>query len=259
MTFLEVKNLNVRFGTFSVLKNISFSVNEGQVVAFIGPNGGGKTTLFRVLIDAVPYEGQIIWHKEPRISYVPQRFDFDPAFPLTVKELFLLRRPLGDFISQSLQSVKEIKEALDHVGAGHLLNRMVSKLSGGELQRVLIAYALFGEPNILLFDEPTTGIDIEGEVTVYNLISHIAKELGLTVLLISHDLNVVFEHVDQVVCLNRSMFCAGAPKKVLTPEQLQKLYGTPTTFYPHEHKLTGDHGGKEEELHEHYHHRDKKI
>jgi zinc transport system ATP-binding protein len=232
---LEVKNLNVFYSKNHILEDVSFSIDEGKIIAIIGPNGGGKTTLFRAILGAVPYSGKIIWHKAAKIGYVPQRFDFDPTFPLNVFELFLLRTSNKDFWFTGPNVIGEIRNTLAHAGAGHLIYRKVSELSSGELQRVLIAYAIFGHPNILLFDEPTSGIDIEGEITAYNLIQHLAKELNLTVLLISHDLNVVFEYVDEAICLNKRLLCAGAPKKILTPAQLQELYGVKPSFYHHAH------------------------
>jgi zinc transport system ATP-binding protein len=232
---LEVKNLNVFYGANQVLRDVSFSVDEGKIVAIIGPNGGGKTTLFKAVLGAIPCSGQIIWHQKARIGYVPQRFDFDLTFPLTILELFLSRSSNKSFWLPGPAIVNEIKSTLSHAGAGHLIYKRVGELSGGELQRVLIAYAIFGRPNILFFDEPTAGIDIEGEVTVYNLLRHLARELNLTILLISHDLNVIYEYVDEVFCLNKRLLCSGSPKKILTPNQLQELYGVPTTFYQHKH------------------------
>lgn len=232
---LEVKNLNVFYGKNHVLQDVSFGVEEGKIAAIIGPNGGGKTTLFRAILGSIPSTGQVIWHKKARIGYVPQRFDFDLTFPLTVFELFLLRSDDKNFWLPGPSVTNEIKSTLAHAGARHLIHKKVGELSGGELQRVLIAYAIFGSPDILLFDEPTAGIDIEGEITAYGLLRHLARELNLTILLISHDLNVVYEYVDEVFCLNKKLLCSGSPQKILTPDQLQKLYGVPTTFYHHAH------------------------
>ena len=232
--FLELKNISVVFDKEKILDNISFSLEEGKVLAIIGPNGAGKTTLLRVLLKALPYEGEVVWHKEPIISYVPQRFEFDRSIPVTVKELFLLHKRNSNFMFPSGETLSEIERLLIHVNAQNILYKKIGELSTGQLQRVLIAYALFGNPNLILFDEPTAGIDLEGQTTVYDLLEHLSKELRLTLILISHDLNVVYQFADQVICLNRKMFCSGIPRQVLTPKQLQQLYAR-AGFYAHKH------------------------
>lgn len=233
--FLEVKNLNVKYGKSAVLSGVSFLVDEGDSLAVIGPNGAGKTTLLKCLLGVLDFDGEIIWHKKPTIGYVPQRFDFDRTIPLTVKEFFLLSVGGGEFWMPSKRTISGITQALYHVNAHHLMDRRIGELSSGEFQRVLIAQAIFGNPNILFFDEPTTGIDIEGEVTIYSLLKHLAKELSLTLILISHDLNIVFEYSNKVVCLNKKMLCSGSPTHVLTPDHLAKLYGGEVGFYKHHH------------------------
>ena len=233
--FLEVKNLSVTLGKERVLQDVSFSLEEGRVLAIVGPNGAGKTTLLRVLIEAVPYEGEVIWHKrEPVISYVPQRFDFDRTIPNSVKEFFLLHKRNQSFLFPSPEILSEIKHLLVHVNAHQAIDKKIGELSAGQLQRVLIAYALFGNPNLVLFDEPTAGIDIEGQITVYDLLEHLSKEMGLTLVLVSHDLNVVYRFADEVLCLNKKVFCTGAPRQILTPQQMERLYGQ-ATFYIHHH------------------------
>ncbi|MDO8558456.1 MAG: metal ABC transporter ATP-binding protein [bacterium] len=231
---LEVKNLSVRFGKETVLENISFSVEEGEVFGIIGPNGAGKTTLFRAILGLIPYRGEIIWHKKARIGYVPQRLDFDKSLPLTGKELLLLRGSKG-FWFPSEELSRDIKDMLAHVQAGHLENRSIGEMSGGELQRLLIAYALMGKPEVLLFDEPTSGIDLAGEATIYNLVKHLAQEYHLSVFFISHDINILYTFVDHVLCLNRNLLCSGAPKDVLTEDQLKRLYGQNIQLYEHKH------------------------
>lgn len=231
-TILEVKNLTVRFGNFEALKNISFSLEEKEISAILGPNGAGKTTLFLTLLGLLPYEGEIIWHKPVNIGYVPQRLEIDLNTPLTVKELFLLENTFS-FWSPSLSQLNDIKNNLSHSQSGFLLDYPLYKLSRGQLQRVLIALALHKKPNFFLFDEPLAGVDIEGEATIYTLINHFAKEAGLSVLMISHDLNVVYQWADKVICLNSRLVCEGHPRQVLTTETLQKLYSKNITFYQH--------------------------
>ena len=231
---LEVKDLTVRFGKETVLENISFSVEEGEVFGIIGPNGAGKTTLFRAILGLIPYEGEIIWHKKARLGYVPQKLDFDRTLPLTGKELLLLRAKSG-FWFPSAELSRDIKDVLAHVQAGYLEERRIGEMSGGELQRLLIAYAIIGKPEVLLFDEPTSGIDLAGEATVYNLIKHLAEEYKLSIFFISHDINILYTYVSHVLCLNRNLLCSGAPKDVLTEAQLKRLYGQNIQLYEHKH------------------------
>lgn len=233
MKILEVKNLSVKYDGKEVLSNISFSAEEGKTIALIGPNGAGKSTLFKAILGLVDYEGRIIWHKKPEIGFVPQRFDFDKSIPMTVKEFLLLHIKKSNFWFPSETSCKELKNALGHVGAERILNKKIGDISSGEFQRALVARAILGRPNILLFDEPTADIDIEGEMKIYPLLKHLSSELGFSLILISHDLNVVYQFSDQVICLNKQMMCIGEPKLTLTADQLNKLYGEGVGFYAH--------------------------
>lgn len=233
---LEVKNLNVSLNGGWVLKDVSFSVEEGKRTGIIGPNGAGKTTLFRALMGLVPCEsGEIIWHKEQKIAYVPQKLDIDLNMPLTVKELFLSLSGPFDFWFPPAAILNEIKNTLNHLRCLHLLDKRLNAVSSGELQRILIGYAIYRKPTLLLFDEPTSGVDVEGEETIYDLIDHLAKDLSLTVLLISHDLNVVYRRIDEVICLNKKMICYGPPAAALTTEKIKELYGAEVNFYHHRH------------------------
>ncbi len=234
MPLLSVKNLTVHFGEILVVDKVSFDIEKGDILAIIGPNGSGKTTLIKAILGLVLFEGGVTWGNKVRIGYVPQRFDFDRTFPLTVRELFMLRVPHGFWVGRK-QAQQEIVRALRFVGAEKVLDKRIGELSGGELQRVLIAYSLIGEPDILFFDEPSTGIDIGGEETVYNLIHRLVHERALTVVLISHDLDVVYQHATQVLCINRKMVCHGVPREVLTGDLLEKLYGTFAGTYEHKH------------------------
>ena len=231
---LEVKNLTVRFGNDVALRDVSFSVEEGEIFGIIGPNGAGKTTLLRALLGLVPYTGEIIWHKKARLGYVPQKLDFDKTLPLTGEELMLLRAG-REFWLPSENLRKDIRDVLTHVGASHLAGRKIGEMSGGELQRLLIAFAIFGNPEVLLFDEATGGIDLAGEATIYHLIRHLAGEYNMSVFFISHDINMLYTFVDHVLCLNRSLLCSGAPREVLTEEQLKRLYGQNVRLYEHKH------------------------
>ncbi len=235
MKLVEVKDLSVTIGKTTVLDHLSFTVEEGDVIAIIGPNGAGKTMLLRTLLGMIPYEGKITWHKVPVIGYVPQRFHFDHTFPLTVEELFLMKKGGPSFWLPADDLRSDIKKALSHTEVENLAQKKIGDLSSGQMQRVFIAYGLFGSPELLLFDEPTAGIDIGAEMNVYSLLKEIAQELNLTMLLVSHELSVVYTYAKKVICLNKTIACFGEPKKVLTPEQLQSLYGVGADFYRHDH------------------------
>lgn len=233
--FFDVQNLSLKIGGHIILEDVTFSVEKGDVVAIIGPNGAGKTTLLRAIMGLVPYEGRIIWHEIAKIGYVPQRFAFDRAYPLTVEELFLLKHDRQSFWLPSKAQLADITKALSHTHVENLRYQRIGELSAGQLQRVFIAYALFGQPDLLLFDEPMASIDISTEITVYGLLREISQELNLTLMLVSHELSVVYSYATNVVCLNRRMACYGIPSEVLSPEQLQALYGPETAFYGHDH------------------------
>lgn len=224
---LKVKNLSVQFNEEKILDDLSFEIVQGESVAVIGPNGAGKTTLFKALLGIIPYKGSIEWHKEIRIGYVPQRMEIETDVPLTVSE-FLRLRGSNDF------SEEKAKTAVSSVLLPeNILNSGLGEISAGQRQRVLIAWALLGRPEILLFDEPTASIDMGGQESIYQLIHHLQDKYNLTIILISHDLNVVYKYAGKVLCLNRSKICFGPPREVLDSEQMQKLYGGERAFYDH--------------------------
>ena len=228
---LEVKNLRIKAGEATLLSDVSFSVERGDTVLIIGPNGAGKTTLFRALIGALPYEGEITWADGIKFGYVPQKIDLERDLPITVGEFFKLKA--GGEIAFSHE---EVVSALHDVRlTPEDAKKGISQLSSGEFQRVLIAWAILGHPRVLLFDEPTASVDVSGQETIYELLHELQDTHGLTLLLISHDLSVVYRYANLVLCLNKAQVCYGAPKEVLTPTELQKLYGGSRTFYHHLH------------------------
>lgn len=221
---LKVTNLNVRLENEEVIKDLSFEVKRGDVLTVLGPNGAGKTVLLKALLGVLPYKGEIKWEKGVKIGYVPQRLPFIKETPMNIEEFFELKGA----------SKKEIKETLNSVGfEENFLNKNIGELSSGQFQRILIAWALIGNPDVLLFDEPTTGIDIGGEETIYGLLAELKEERNLTILLVTHDLSVVYKFSNYVICLNRCPICQGSPKEVLIPETLRKLYGEEVKFYEH--------------------------
>lgn len=232
---LEVKNLSVAFDGQKVLSDISFSVAKGEALAIIGPNGAGKSMLFRALLGLVPSTGSITWEDGTTIGYVPQELPVDPETPITVKEFFLLKSPHFWFAPKSF--VNHLHHELSLVGLDEdILKKRLGELSGGERQRLLISWAMLDHPQVLLFDEPTAGIDIGFTESAYNLMRRLQKERGTTILLISHDLHIVYKYAHTVLCLNKKMVCHGPPKEILSPHELAQLYGE-ASFYHHRSTL----------------------
>ncbi|MGB9629955.1 MAG: metal ABC transporter ATP-binding protein, partial [Thermodesulfobacteriota bacterium] len=208
------------------IENLSFEVRKGDVLTILGPNGAGKSVLLKTLLGLLPYEGEIEWTRGSKIGYVPQRLPFIKDIPLSIKDFFNLK----------VVAEKEIGSVLTSVGFKEdFLRKKIGDLSSGQFQRVLIAWALVGNPQVLLFDEPTTGVDISAEETIYNFLSNLKEERDLTILLVTHDLSVVYKFSTHVICLNRQPICFGPPQEVLTPESLQKLYGGEVKYYQHKH------------------------
>ena len=223
---LKVTNLNVVLDHQIIIENLSFEVKKGDVLTILGPNGAGKSVLLKILLGLLPYNGEVEWARGVKIGYVPQRLPFIKDIPLSIKDFFDLKK----------SSEKETKEILDSVGFREdFLRKKIGDLSSGQFQRILIAWGLVGNPQVLLFDEPTTGIDMSGEVTIYNFLAKLQKERVLTIFLVTHDLSVVYKFSTHVVCLNRQSICYGPPQEVLTPGSLQKLYGGEVKYYQHQH------------------------
>ncbi|MDP3710795.1 MAG: metal ABC transporter ATP-binding protein [bacterium] len=228
---LEVKNLSVILDSEVILKDISFAVKKGEALAIIGPNGAGKTVLFRALAGLLPHKGEIHWADKMKIGYAPQKFLVDKSIPITVKEFFSLKSK--NFWLLPKDFAEHLSHELELVGLDKgILNKPIAEISGGQMQRVLIAWAMLDHPDILLFDEPTAGIDVGFEETIYHLLRKLQKERGTTVLLISHELNIVYKYADSVLCLNKKMICHGSPAEVLNPQELAGLYGE-GGFYKH--------------------------
>jgi len=225
---LKVKNLNVEFDGEEVIKNLTFEVKEGEVLMILGPNAAGKTTLLRTLLGLLPYRGEIHWSKKD-ISYLPPQelFQRKDLPPLSIEEFFKFKGVSKEKILKTLKSV-----GLN----SSLLKRRFGTLSTGQFQRMIIAWALVDDPSVLLFDEPTSGIDVGGQETIYSLLHKFWEERNLTILLVTHDLNVVWEHANNVLCLNKKKLCYGMPREVITPKSLEKLYGTGIKFYKHKHR-----------------------
>lgn len=230
---LSVNQLSVAFEAHQVLKDVSFEVQPGDVLAIVGPNGAGKSVLFRSLLNLIPFAGVISWAPDARVSYIPQRFSIDQDFPLTVREFFHFKSKNKQDILAALHSVGITNE---HHIQHHILNQRVGWLSGGQLQRILIAWSIIDKPDVILLDEPTAGIDVGGEETIYNLIKKLHDERKLTIIMISHDLDIVYRYATNVLCLNKEMVCYGVPAEALDAEALKKMYGEASVYsHPHKH------------------------
>jgi ABC-type Mn2+/Zn2+ transport system ATPase subunit len=230
---VQAEHLWVSYGSEQpVLEDLSFSIRQGQLAAIIGPNGSGKTTLLKVLLGFLsPRQGKILLlGKTPeqargQVGYVPQRFSLDKSFPITVLEFLQASHPRCP--------EDKIVQYLNHLNIAETLHMKLGSLSGGQLQRVLIERAMLGDPKLLFLDEPAAGIDIGGEQTFYELILHLHREHGSTVVMVSHELDVVANFADIVLCLKRKLVCTGRPEQVLTPETLKGLYGKEAALYHH--------------------------
>jgi zinc transport system ATP-binding protein len=230
---LDVDHLTVRFGGASaapVISDLTFSAPVGASVAIIGPNGAGKTVLFRALIGALPYEGTVRWAPQARLGYVPQKLDLQRDVPVTGLDFLRAR------VAVAGSSPADQDDAVALVGLSRdVMRRPIGTLSGGQFQRLLIAFALVGRPNVLLLDEPTASIDERGQEHLTELVHRLAAERGLTVLLISHDLSVVSRHATMVVCLGGTRPSVGPPSDVLSASAIRDAYGTDVAFHAHGH------------------------
>ncbi len=210
---LKVSNLRVELQSQVILENVSFQIKRGTTLAIVGPNGAGKTMLFKTLLNLVPYTGKIEWEKKVKIGYVPQNITVKDI-PISVKEFLSYRS--GADVEGALSAVKLDKSIVD---------KTLGILSGGQLRRVLIAWALVDDPNVLLFDEPTVGVDIGGEESVFFTLSELKKKRSITMLLITHDIHLVKEYTDQLLGLNKCLTFFGDSQRIAEPALQQKIYG----------------------------------
>ena len=242
---LTLDKLCVSRGGRPILHNLNAELHRGEITALVGLNGSGKSTLLRTLLGEFPYTGSIKYrcghdHTHPRpeyVGYVPQKLAIEGKIPFTVRDMIgvaLQRRPL--FFGVSKKVIARLSPALSRVGVLHLLDVPVDGLSGGQLQRVLLALAMEPRPELLLLDEPASGIDFKDQSRFYDLIAEWNKETGVTVLLVSHDLTMVSQYANHVMCLrDGSIACEGTPREILTSEKLATVYGTHFGAFAHSH------------------------
>ena len=228
---VELENAGTRVGNSWLVRGVSFSIARGEIVTLIGPNGSGKSTTAKMVLGVTrPNEGLVHRLEELKVGYVPQKLAIDWTLPLSVERLMRLTGPSGR---------GEIYQALERTGVSHLRHSSVQHLSGGEFQRVLLARAITRKPDLLVLDEPVQGVDFNGEIALYDLISNIRGELNCGILLVSHDLHLVMAATDKVICLNGHVCCQGHPLAVAESEEYRNLFGgraaETLAVYQHQH------------------------
>ena len=228
---LRVENMSVRIGSDTILKDVNLHVHCGEMVALIGPNGAGKSTFLKAVLGQQEYEGVIAFSepgqrsKKPRIGYVPQSPAFDPSDPVSVSDLFaccMSKRPAFLGLGKSMEQL--VLECLERVHGEDLIHKRVGTLSGGELQRVLLALALEPLPNILILDEPLSGVDIEGMENLMDMLDEIRKTYDLSILMTTHDFSMLPRYADQVVLIDRGLRIQGTPEEVLNSPEFQQAF-----------------------------------
>lgn len=244
MSLVSLTGISVSYGDQQILVDVSLSVPAGRIVTLVGPNGAGKSTLLKVVLGLVaPDRGRVERSSKLVVGYVPQKLTVERTLPLSVRRFLAMAGGKGDFT-----------DVLDMVGAGHVLGRQVADLSGGELQRVLLARALLRQPQLLVLDEPVGGVDMAGQAELYDLIARLAQD-GTGVLMVSHDLHVVMAATHEVVCLNRHVCCAGHPESVSRHPEYLSLFGprvaASLAVYTHDHDHVHLADGSVEEPHQH--------
>lgn len=237
---VRLEQVSVSFSGKKVVQDVSFNLHSDCITTLIGPNGAGKTTLVKTVLGLVKPNSGSVWRKpELIVGYVPQKLHIDSTFPLTVKRFLQISRDI---------SAQAIAQAVDSVAIGNLLESSIHGLSGGEMQRVLLARALLKNPQLLVLDEPVQGVDINGQIELYQLIADIRKARGCSVLMISHDLHLVMSATDHVICMNQHICCSGHPEKITNDPSYIEMFGAASAktmalyahHHNHDHDLHGD-------------------
>ncbi|MCI2397817.1 metal ABC transporter ATP-binding protein [Aliiroseovarius subalbicans] len=237
MSLITASSLGLSHGAEVILRDVDFAISSGEIVTLVGPNGSGKSTLVRLLLGILsPTAGRVRRRPGLRIGYVPQKLSIDASLPLTVARFLAL---------PDRHAPAAISQELENVGIPGLEQRQLTALSGGQFQRALLARALLTAPDILVLDEPTQGLDQQGEAAFYRLIDEVRARTGAAVLLVSHDLHVVMSASDRVICLNGHVCCEGTPHLVADAPEYRALFGHGTqgalALYPHDHDHCHDH------------------
>lgn len=240
-TLIDVRGVSVRLGGGTVLDRVDLTIPSGQVVTLVGPNGAGKTTLLRAVLGLLRPDSGTVWRRPGlRVGYVPQKLPLDPTLPLTVERFLALALP-------GRVTCERLRQALGEVRAAHVLGRQLRDISGGELQRVMLARALLRQPELLVLDEPVGNVDVTGQAELYERIARLRDDTGCGVLMVSHDLHLVMAATDRVVCLNRHICCAGPPHAVRSDPAYTELFGSRVAaslaVYAHHHDHAHDSAG----------------
>lgn len=247
---LKAEDVTVRLDGLEVLSGVSLGVEAAEIVTVLGPNGSGKSTLLRAMLGMVPLaSGKVTRAPGMKLGYVPQKLAIDPSLPLSVRRFLSLPHRVSD---------AEAAAVLERVGMEGTGAKPLAGLSGGQLQRVMLARALLGRPGLLVLDEPTQGLDQPGEAAFYRLIEEVRRETGAAVLMVSHDLHVVMAASDRVICLNHHICCEGTPRVVSAAPEYRALFGLGTqgalALYQHRHDHSHEHGHDAHHHHEGHHH-----
>jgi zinc transport system ATP-binding protein len=245
---VTIRDLSVTLGGNPVLRRVNAGLTRGRITALIGLNGSGKTTILRAILKEVPYAGRIEFHcghdhNKPmpeHVGYVPQKLNIDANLPITVRDLLALalqRWPL--FLGVTRRAAAKMDKLLEDIRAPRaLLDRPVEKLSGGELQRVLLGLALQPDPELLLLDEPAAGVDFRHQDTFYELIADLNRRTGVTVLLVSHEMSMVSKHAHHVLCLKDGCIRCEGPPEMIRGEMLTQIFGEEKAVYAHRHHVS---------------------
>lgn len=229
----KIENFSVKLGNNQILKDVNLHIHCGELTSIIGPNGAGKSTLLKALLGEVKHDGVLKFvgqnntsYNQPIIGYVPQYLTFDSSTPINVLDLFVAcKSSKGAWLKSKKKIRDEVIESLSRVKVSHLIDRRLGALSGGELQRVLLALALDPIPNILLLDEPVSGVDQNGLDLFYQILMDIKKDYDLSIILVSHDLDLVYKYSDRVALVNGTILCSGNPKQVFAHPETKKIFG----------------------------------
>ncbi len=235
---VKLENAGVQRTSKWLVKGISFEISQGEIVTLIGPNGSGKTTTAKMILNIMNADEGQITRNTDKMAYVPQKINIDWTMPLRVIDFMKITNDLNN---------NQVLESLTTTGVDKLLYNQIHNLSGGEFQRVLIARAIAKKPDLLVLDEPVQGVDYNGEIALYNLIKKISVNLNCGILLISHDMHFVMSTTDHVVCLNGHICCSGTPSSVVKNPEYIKLFGEHNSetlsYYQHHHDHSHDNDG----------------